>query len=448
MNYRLAVVLAALASLPVGAAHAQDQEPGDERDPAHAKWPWFAEVSQPELASRWYALYVPATVLGKAAADLRDLRLADANGVRVPFVLRVLQAKTEHATVPIVRQFDAAASEKNRFFQVSLELGDLGPGHNEIEIDTGGTNFRRRVQVFGDKTERFEDPRLLLAPDKYLVHFDTDAGVVQVKRFSYPFTRFRFLQVRIYADPVADKEIPSIQGVHVRRKIVTPGTYTAKRGILQPRQDVRTDEGPGSAWFLDFEEALPVEMLRFALAGDAVERPHRVQVANPGEPRLDQVGSEWHWQPGKEADVLEVRLRQEVIARRLRFVVTDFANLPLNLDRVEAVAAVRQVIFELPQEKAAWPLRLYFGNASAGPTRYDLERTLPPVLQPAPVQVGVGMRQANPAYQPPTPPLHERQPWLIYLVLGGASAVLLMLLLLLARQALAARSVREADRSP
>jgi hypothetical protein len=59
------------------------------------------------------------------------------------------------------------------------------------------------------------------------------------------------------------------------------------------------------------------------------------------------------------------------------------------------------------------------------------------VLQPPPVTATVNPRQANPAYQPPTPPLHERQPWLIYLVLGIASAVLLALLILLARQALA-----------
>lgn len=443
MRLRTLCALGCVGLLIAASVRAQDEDAGAaERDPTHAQWPWYAEIMQPPTTGAWYAFATPADVFGKATPDLRDLRLADAKGTRVPYVLRILHGKAEITPVPILRQFDAGPSEKNRWYQVSLALGDPGNGHNEIEIETPGTNYRRRVQVFADKTDRFEDPKPLLPKDKYLVHFDVDAGVVRIKRFNYSLQQARFLQVRVEADPVADKEIPPITAVHVRRKIVTPGVETSHRGALQGRQDVRTDQGPGSAWFIDFQEPLPCGKLRFSAAGDIVERPHQVQIANPKEPRQFVPVSEWRVQEAQGQQTLEIVLSREVVAQRLRFVVTDFANPPLDLHSVEAVAAVRQVIFEAPPNRFAWPLRLYFGNTEAGPARYDLEKKLPPVLEPAPVAVTVGPRIANPAYQPPTPPLHERQPWLIYTVLGVASAVLLGLLMLLARQAMKRQAVK------
>ena len=42
----------------------------------------------------------------------------------------------------------------------------------------------------------------------------------------------------------------------------------------------------------------------------------------------------------------------------------------------------------------------------------------------------------NPGYVPPTPPLSERMPWLIYTMLGVTSLALLAILVLLARTAI------------
>jgi hypothetical protein len=141
--------------------------------------------------------------------------------------------------------------------------------------------------------------------------------------------------------------------------------------------------------------------------------------------------------------VLEVTLPQEVFAQRLRFEVTDFANPPLELQSVESVAAVRKVLFEMPAERYAWPVRLYFGNADASPARYDLEKTLPATLKPEPIAVTLGEREANPAYVPPTAPFNERYPWVIYLVLGIAAAVLFSILMLLARRAARREEISE-----
>ena len=82
------------------------------------------------------------------------------------------------------------------------------------------------------------------------------------------------------------------------------------------------------------------------------------------------------------------------------------------------------------------PLRLYTGNPRAEAPHYNFAASLPPVLQPPPERIGLGPTAANPVYRPEPKPLSERWPWLVYVVLGTASAVLLLILGLLARQML------------
>src|SRR5215470_1989860 len=53
-------------------------------------WPWRQEVTVPEAgAGKLFEFTVPPEVFDKARPDLTDLRIADANGKRVPYALRV-----------------------------------------------------------------------------------------------------------------------------------------------------------------------------------------------------------------------------------------------------------------------------------------------------------------------------------------------------------------------
>ncbi len=83
------------------------------------------------------------------------------------------------------------------------------------------------------------------------------------------------------------------------------------------------------------------------------------------------------------------------------------------------------------------PLRLSFGDPTAGEPGFDLARTLPINLPVIPSQVTLGPVTENPEYRPPPKPWTERWPGLFYVALGSAGVVLLGLLGLIARQALA-----------
>lgn len=418
----------------------------DETDPALVHWPWFQEIhGLDKQEAKYYVFVVPPSVFGKAHPQLHDLRLADARGVRIPYVKRELRPRSERIEVPIERRFDEGTNETRRSTEFKLVLGDPGPdGHNAIDIVTSGMNFRRKVEVLGFDSSKFQDG--LLFAEGHLVRYELDDGrKLDLHEIRYDAKRFRYLQVRVYADPSgADKGFPKVEAVKVRRSILIPGTYMDwTPASLSPADLVRTERGPGTAWFIDFGEKTPCERLRFTAAGEEVERPMRLEIANPDEPRMDVGPVERRWVKAEGASYLELDFR-EAIARRLRLVVTDFANAPLNLQSVQYTAPVRQIIFARPQE-AALPIRAYFGIPEVvNPPNYDLERKLPLVLDPPATQVRLGPLSSNPAYEPPPLPLSERVPWLVYVVLAIASLALLGILFLLGRKVIARHDAEKA----
>jgi hypothetical protein len=431
-------LLIALLVVPLASAQdEQDQAGKDERDPNLVHWQWRTELRLAEKSAGPYlALPISPAVFGKSQDGLRDLRLTDAKGSRIPYALRIMRPESKQTNLN-GRQYDAGPSPKSRSYQVSVELADVpAPGHNEIEIHTSGSNFRRRVEVVGADTEAFNDPQLLLDKKTYVVHYDVAGKTVELNRFRYDFKQFRHVRVRVFADATVDEEIPKITNVIVRRSIVVPGEFVTEQVNLGMREQVRGDGGPGSAWMIDFPDKMPCEKLTFEVDGPPNERPFRLQSANPKEPRQDIYGAEWRWRKDGDRQFLDISF-QEVIARRLRLIVTDFANEPMQLRSVQATRCVRNLIFEKSDEtKFVQPFRLYTGNAQADPANYVLAQKLPILLKPRPAVVDAGELGTNPAYQPPPLTLHERMPWLVYVILGFACAVLLAILGGLGRQAI------------
>lgn len=433
----LALGLLLLAVVPAAAQPLDSESPPDETDTTLSAWPFFQDIlGADKIKSRYYALSLLPEVFGKARPDLSDLRIADVNGVRVPYAMRNLRSRHERIVVPIVRQFDEGVNEAKRYAQVNLELGDPGPqGYNEIELNTSGMDFRRRAQVLASKDAQLGDPVAFI--DKFLVRYQVESRLLNLRVLQFSAQRSRYLQVRVYADPLADKETPKIESVVVRRTISIPGTYGPwTPAQLEPRQLIRTEGGPGSAWFITAGEPLPWEQLRFRTRDEEVERPFRIQIANPDQPRQEIGGVDWRWRKEQDVRYLEAEF-PETYATRLRLVITDYANPPLNLESVDFRFPVRQLVFAFPADKKLQPpLRLYYGNAAASAPNYDIQRRLPEAIVPAPAPVTLGPRDANTAWRPPPLTLHERMPWIIYLVLGVACAALAGILAVLARTVL------------
>ena len=126
----------------------------------------------------------------------------------------------------------------------------------------------------------------------------------------------------------------------------------------------------------------------------------------------------------------------ETRAARLRLIVTDARNPPLQVEEVQFSADVRQLVFSPPPGSNSF--QIYYGNREAEDPNYDFARNLPRKLQPEPDRVVVGARTPNPVYEPDPLPFTERWPWVVYGVLSLACLLLAALAVSLSRAAITA----------
>ncbi|MCS6850491.1 MAG: hypothetical protein NZ700_04895, partial [Gemmataceae bacterium] len=458
-----AVSLIILATeLPSMAQHSTD------RFSDWSAWEWMAPVELPVLDQQptYFAITLTPTVFDKAQlpaqlgrayerlrhgfdfdlgrvdpgvpAELPDLRLVDGQGQEVPFALRVWRPVNIEQPVTIKRQFDAVAGADGSA-EVSLELEGDPVEHNEIVITTQGSDFRRPVEVFGSDSGQPGSWKLLMGggPRNFLFRYTVNNSVVEVRNVKYPESRLPFLRVRVFPDRSIAGDAPKIGAVEVRRSIVLPGKEVTQRANLGPRQPVRGDGGPGSAWIIDwYGEIAPCQRLSFQIADEQFVRRWRLEAQLPDESDWYTVSSgQWQRRPGSAVSPMTIDLPAEIFTRRLRLTVTDFNNPPLTLEGVSGIAPVREVIFAR-SDRWVVPLRLYFGNPFAGPPHYDFAANLPLVLDPPPAEAFLKAPTRNPAFRPTLVQLSERWPAAVYLVLGFSSLVLLAILGLLARDAM------------
>jgi hypothetical protein len=398
-------------------------------------WQWFRQLQAPSHApSRYYDYLLPPEVLDKARLDLGDLRLREADGKEVPFAVRVRRAED------VRRPIEAKQTNKGKEDWAAVVTLDLGEGkveHNEIEIESGGRDFRRRLQLEGSNQPDKDWVTLLDKVD--LVHFQIVTQLVDIRRFSYPTSQFRYLRLHVLPDRSKENDEPTIASASVFWMTTVPGLDVTLRASLDRRDDVRVDGEPGSAWSIEFDGYnVPCQQLTFDVFEDDFVRLYRLETASPNETHQVLSRGEWRRRSGEERKPMEIRLHQEVNARQLRLVVTDYRNPPLHINSAQYSAPARQLIFAASDD-LTWPLKLYFGNPKADTADYDFARLLPDVLTSTPVRVqpaGVGVEE-NPVYRPTPKPWTERWPWLVYVVLGAASLVLLAILVMLGRQAIA-----------
>lgn len=447
--FRTSFPVAALFGVLLAAAQAHAVEAPLPRggEPLTA-WPYFHEILLPDkpeaIELPWTDFVLLPSVFDKARFDLADLRLYDESNREIPYALRVRRPEDRRDAV------EATIFNRARGPEDSTELSlDLGPDkmvHNEVELQMPGMGFRRRaVLEASDDSEQWRE----LAREN-LVRFQAesgvfeDRGVFQDLSLKYPPSRFRYLRLRVYQDPLVDEEPPEVTAVAVYRTVEVPGEMLTLPASLGPREATNADGAFASAWIIDLGgENVPVEQIAVEIVDADFVRNYQIEAGGPegSQERFRQVHSGvWRRRAGEEPAAMKAEF-PEVRAARLRLVVIDHRNPPLDVRSVAFSAPARQVVFATPQDRKTG-LRLYYGNMDAEAPFYDFARNLPDVLTPPPARGTLGQRQPNPVYVPEPLPLTERWPWLIYVVLGSVSAVLGAIVVNVAGKAIA---VHDAD---
>ena len=391
-----------------------------------ASWAFLVEVQPPPAGPALYDLTVPLQVMNGSRGDLSDLRLFDAQGQEIPYAIRIRKDVDESTIVggsPFNQANVGSASE------VSVDLGEGSGEHNELEIQTTGRNFRRRVNIEGGDTGK--DWKTLQS-EALIFGFESQNKTVQSNRVSYPTSRYRFLRVRVFSDELADDEPPVIRSVSAVKVQRASGELTTWNVNIPSYQLLRYEGAPSSSWNIDLGFYVPCDRLILDVGADSFSRPYHLEAVDD-EQNLRLVASgELTRRVGEEVKPLVIRFDEEQLVRQLRLVIKDHSNQTLLLNDIKAGAPARQLVFEL-KAAPAQPLRLFYGNPKAEAPHYDFEKELSAKLSNTPVRVGVGPATANPDYKPEPLPLTERVPWLIYLVLGISTLVLGIILWKLAQ---------------
>jgi hypothetical protein len=420
-----------------------------------SSWPFFVEVTPNTSAPGIYDIVLPPEVMDKAREDVADLRLYDAGGREIPYAVRI-RREIEH-------QKEIGASVFNRatvgsaLSEVSVDLGENPGDHNEIDIQTSGANFRRRVEVEGSDSGK---EWRTLETRGVLLSFEAQNRALESRRINYPTSRYRYLRVRALRDELTDDKAPEITSVKVMMSVQAKGQLTTWGVYVPPYQLLRNQGAPASQWTIDLGARVPCDRLTLEIADASFSRVFHIEsVDDPQNVRLIASG-ELTRRIGEEAKPLVITFDEEEHARKLRLLVTDYSNPTLSITSIQASAPARQLVFEL-KEPPARPLRLFFGNPKVTAPHYDFEKELPSRLsepgfpserlasggepssssgQPArgvgPIHSTVGSVVTNPEFKPEPLPLTERVPWLIYLVLTASSIALAMILYNLARTTL------------
>ncbi|NQT14416.1 MAG: hypothetical protein HQ582_16795 [Planctomycetes bacterium] len=406
-------------------------------------WQFFQTVKLPtEDGSPWIDVVLPPSVFDVARYGLDDLRLCDASGREIPYALRVRRQQDRKESFE-AKEFNRAQGPDN-CAQVTLDLGSNPQEHNAVEIEMPGTAFRRKTQLEGSS----DGDNWLQLADKNLIRFHTASEKIEDLVLRYPPSRFRYLRARVFPDREVDKEPVDVGAVTVGRRVEVPGEMVALEGKLGPREATRESRAHASAWIIELgADNVPCSGIEVEIGDAEFVRDYRVEAGGPPDSdRPFRLAGSGHWQrrAGQQPVAMQAKFNAmpskaeftEVRASRLRLIVVDHGNDPLDVRSVKFIAPARQIVFARP-EKPEGDFRLYFANPKAEAPHYDFAGNLPKRLEPPPLRAEFGPQETNPTYAPEPLPFTERWPWAIYVVLSSVSLVLGLVILSAANMAIA-----------
>jgi hypothetical protein len=397
-------------------------------DAAMSAWEWIAGVVFVEGAPGLRKVTLSAEVLERARDNLADLRLQDANHTEIPFAVRVRREVNDVKRIQ-TREFNRVTAPGG-VSELAVELDGSAESHNEIEIETSGQNFRRQVELEGSDDGR---EWRVVRTDGVIFSFESNNKRIESNRIAYPESRYRFLRAKIARDAVVDQNAPEITSLAVMMT-VRDAEVAKGWGVTVPMVSaVRADGSPGTAWLIDLGHRVPCNRLSLDIKGESFSRPYSIELADDPQNLILVTSGEIKRRAGEAPKNIDI-VFEEVRARRLRLITTDFANPSLNIVAITASGPARELWFEMKEGISA-PLWLFVGNPNAGEPRYDFESEVSSNQSFQVSAVTVLPIEPNPNFRPPPKPLTERVPWLIYAVLTIASVALGLILLSLIRTA-------------
>ncbi len=325
-----------------------------------------------------------------ARPDFGDIRLVDAQGEQVPYVL----VKPEDT--PEERKYELAlinrSTNADGAAMVTLDF-EKKVVKNSIEVMTRGNNFRRAVKVEGsnDNTEFFT-----LVEHAYVFAVTYDRRFEQV---DLPKNDYRYL--RITVAPMAREEqspvIDEVMAFKIEKSVAE--RHPMEMALIEHSED---EKSKSSIYVYDIAyRHLPVSEIEFDVADDSFYRYVTVEgrdaqtrevkvYGEDNRQRTREVEVKWERiisstiyryteASGKKRERLTLRIPSgRRLHRYLKITIRNYDDRPVVVESASAKMIAHKIVFANMDNVAP---TLYVGSETARTPRYDLGQRLSNPLQ-------------------------------------------------------------------
>ncbi len=362
------------------------------------------EVAAPGLT----AVVIDRHVYEAAREDLGDLRILDADGDDVPFVLDRGRGDPRPEVRPRMRN---RGHHRDRAATVVLDFG-ARVDKNRLVLGLSGGNFRRRVRVEGSDdgeswTTLVEEAWVFAVPGPPPARYET----VPLSRNDFPL-----LRVTVHPGPRERMRLEILEA-----RVPAGGPGGRREATLAPVWSRAAEARPGETWLtLDLgARHQPFEGVVLEVADARFFREVRTQIRRDvGRVPRDGPGRLPLWDPlgrdvvfrletdGEEREKTRIDARGR--SRGLRVRVLNGDDRPLVIEDVRVRVPVERVVFEA---ESGDEYRLAYGSPDLPAPEYDLARTLDEAPEVAVADLGPPVRRH---FEADVPPWSERHPALLW----------------------------------
>jgi Protein of unknown function (DUF3999) len=371
-----------------------------------------------------------AAVYEGARADLGDLRVIDAAGTEVPYLVEHVADEAER---PIQQpRISNRVFTRGQQARATLDFG-APTLKSQLTLSLSGDNFRRRVTVEGrargdERWETLTDSAYVFAvPASSAARHDA----ARYETVLLPENNFPLLRVTVHNGP-DDPDKVEILGASTR-----PAPRRRPREVpLTPRL-TRREDAPAQETILTLDLGArhqPFRGLRLDVSDAAFFRgvvvearvdPEPARGGDPAPPLAWRYLGEGAIYRYGEAGETREGLRLDLCGRErvLRLRIRNRDDRPLAIAGVTALVPVERLAFEAGPGAQ---YRLRYGDPRLSPPSYDLARTAgDPALYAARARDAALLESRTvPEAPPPPPPWTERNPTLLWAGLIAVVAAL------------------------
>ena len=391
-------------------------------------WRYVKTITLPaELQSEGLVELVPDRELyAGAAGGLADIRIIAGESGEIPYKLEISKAESERTSFSVSIQDKGYIPGSHNIF--TADLGREGILHNEIEIKTTSTNFRRTATV-----ESSNDGATWMGIAEQTVYDFTvkERGfTTRDTQVRYSESTARYLRVKIADDEEGPLEI---SGATVFFAEETPAREISwlssildiNRDVDQRTTNVEIDlSTPGLPSYRLTINVPDVNFYREVTLQSSSDRQNWTTVVRGAEiyafdtPKFI----------GKSLAITYTK----TTSRYLRLVIHDEDSPPLTIQEVNVWGLQRGLVFIADPQQS---YKLYYGNAEAQRPSYDIERIFPYLVTEKLPEAKLSPQTTNPYFVEKEPPVSERFPWLFPTVVAVAAIAVALLLIIIFRQA-------------